>query len=59
MWPLAILTGERINGVFYREMYSRFVGPKNSGRNNEVTVLPRWPLGGVPMYTYIRPTLGP
>ena len=43
MWPLAILTGERINGVFYREMYGRFAGPKNSGRNNEVTVLPRWP----------------
>ena len=26
-------------------MYGRFAGLKKSGRNNEVTVSPRWPLG--------------
>ena len=43
MRPLAILTGDRINGFFYKEMYGRFAGPKNSGRKNEVTGFPRWP----------------
>ena len=44
MWPLAVLTGDRINeGFFKRKMYDRFAEPKRSGRNNEVNVLPRWP----------------
>ena len=44
LWPLAVLTGDRINEGFYKRMYSRFNGPKNkvARRNNEVTVLPRW-----------------
>ena len=25
------------------DMYGRFAGQKRSGRNNEVTTLPRWP----------------
>ena len=29
---------------FFKKMYGRFAGPKKRGRNNEVTVLPRWPL---------------
>ena len=24
MWPLAVLRGDRINGVFHKEMYGRF-----------------------------------
>ena len=28
MWSLAVLTGDRINGFFYKEMYGRFAGPK-------------------------------
>ena len=42
---LAVLTGDRINEVFffYKKMYGRFAGPKKSGRYNKVTVLPRWP----------------
>ena len=32
MWPLAVLTGDRINGFFYKE---------KSGRNDKVTVLQR------------------
>ena len=43
MCLLATLTGDRINRFFYKEMYGRFAGPKKSGRNNEVTLLPRWP----------------
>ena len=43
MWPLAVLTGDRINGGFYKEMYGRFGGRKKSGRNNKLTVLTRWP----------------
>ena len=44
MWLLAVLTGDRINeGFFYKDMYGRFAGQKRSGRNNEVTTLPRWP----------------
>ena len=42
MWPLAVLTRDSINVFFYKEMYGRFDGPKKSGRNSEVTVLPRW-----------------
>ena len=38
LWPLAVLTGDCINGSFYKEMYGRFAGPKNRGRNNEVIV---------------------
>ena len=38
MWPLAVLTGDSINGYFYQEMYGRFAGPKKTGRYNEVTV---------------------
>ena len=30
MWPLAVLTGDRINGFFYKEMYGRFAGPKKN-----------------------------
>ena len=37
---LALLTGYRINEV--KKMYDRFAGPQKSGRNNKVTVLPRW-----------------
>ena len=46
---LVVLTGERINEGFLQViMYGRFVGwPKKIGRNNEVTVLPRWPLDEV------------
>ena len=44
MWPLAVLTGDRINGFFYKEMYERFAGPKKkTSRDKEVTVLSRWP----------------
>ena len=50
MWPLAVLTGDRINGFFYKEMYGCFAAPKKTGRNNEVIVLSRWPWGGVPLY---------
>ena len=39
MWPLAALTGDHINGVFYKEMYGHFGGPKKSGRNNKVTCI--------------------
>ena len=28
MWPLAVLTGDRINEGFYRKMYDRCAGPK-------------------------------
>ena len=38
MWPLAVLTGDSINGYFYKEMYGPFAGPKKTGRYNEVTV---------------------
>ena len=43
MWPLAVSTSDQ-------EMYGRFAKPKYSGRNNEVTVLPRWPSCGAPLY---------
>ena len=36
MWLLAVLTGDRINGVFlYTKMHGRFAGPKKASRNNE------------------------
>ena len=42
MWPLAVLTGDRINeGFFTRNCMALLPGQKNAGRNNEVTVLPR------------------
>ena len=28
MWPLAVLTGDCINGFFYKETYGHFAGPK-------------------------------
>ena len=53
MWLLAVLTGERqLTRVFLyieKKMYGRFAGPKRNGRNSEMTVLPRKPLGGVPL----------
>ena len=37
--------------VFYKKMYDSFLpGGQKSGRNNEATVLPRWPEGGVSLY---------
>ena len=33
---------------FSKEKHGRFAGPKKSGRNNEITVLLRWPYRGVP-----------
>ena len=47
MWPLAVLTGDRINGFFFKSekvWRGRLAGPKKSGRNNEVAE------GGVPPY---------
>ena len=48
----------RINGVatltrvFLQENVWRLLpGGQKSGRNDEVTVLPRWPQGGVSLYT--------
>ena len=39
MWPLAVLTGDRINERFFnKKLYDRFAGPKKSGRKTEVTV---------------------
>ena len=31
-WPLAVLTGDCIDGVSYKRMYGRFTGPKESDR---------------------------
>ena len=45
MWPLTVLTGDRINEGFFiyiRKRMAVLPGQK-SGRSNEVTVLPRWP----------------
>ena len=43
MWRLAVFTGDLINAGFLQEIeYGPFAGPKKIGRNNEVTVLPRW-----------------
>lgn len=51
MWLLAVLIGDCISdqGFFDKKMYGHFAGPKKSGCNNEVTILPRWLLGGVPL----------
>ena len=41
--PFVVLTGDRINEVFfYKKMYGHFSG-QTSSLNNEVTLLPRWP----------------
>ena len=42
---LAVLTGDHINEGFFASYYVWQFCPaaKKSGRNNEVTVLPRWP----------------
>ena len=48
---LAVLTGDRINeGFFTRKFMATFPGSQKSGRNNEVSLLPRWPYGGVSLY---------
>ena len=28
MWPLAVITGDCVNGFFYEEMCGHFAGPK-------------------------------
>ena len=38
MWPLAILTGDHVNGVFF---IRKCIAREKSGNNNEVTVLLR------------------
>ena len=38
VWPLAVLTG-----FFIRKCMAVLPGRKKTGRNNKVTVLPRWP----------------
>ena len=39
IWPLTVLTGDRICGFFYKKMYGRFAGQKKkSSRNAEVAV---------------------
>ena len=44
MWLLAVSMGDRINaGFFVRKCNGHFAGMKKTGRNNEVTVLLRWP----------------
>ena len=45
---LAVLTVDRFNdeGFFYKELYGRFARWQKSGRNNEVTVLPRYLMAG-------------
>ena len=52
MWPLAELTGDCIKGFFLKANVLN-VWPccqaEKSDRNNEVTVLRRWPQGGVPL----------
>ena len=36
---MAVLTGDRINAFFYKEMYGRFAGPKKKpSRDKEVAV---------------------
>ena len=46
--------GDRINeGFFYKKMYGPFARRPKNGRNNEVTVLPRWPQGGVSLYLIV------
>ena len=43
MLPEAILTGDPINGFFFKETYGRFAMLKKTGRNNKATILTRWP----------------
>ena len=51
IWPLTVLTGDRLCGFFYKKMYGRFAGQKKkSSSNGKVTVLPRWPSGEVTPY---------
>ena len=38
MWSLAVLTGDPIDGFFYKVMYGRFAGPKKTDRNIVVAV---------------------
>ena len=39
IWPLTVLTGDRICGFFYKKMYGRFAGQKKkSSRNDKVAV---------------------
>ena len=48
---LAVLKGDRINRGYLQEHVWLFRrADKKSGHNNEVTVLLRWPLGGVSLY---------
>ena len=48
MWLLAVLTGDRINGVFwYNKMHGRFAGPKKASRNNESKAEFYW-ISGLP-----------
>ena len=55
IWPLTVLTGDRICGFFYKKMYGRFAGQKKkSSRNDKVTVLPRWPYNVGRGYTVCR-----
>ena len=43
MWPLAVLTGDCINGFFFiRKCMAVLLGQENRGRNNEVIVSLRW-----------------
>ena len=42
-------------GFFYKEIYGRFAGPKKTGSDNEVTILPRWPYGRVSLYFVFVP----
>ena len=60
IWPLTVLTGDRICGFFYKKMYGRFAGQKKkSSRNDKVTVLPRWPYNVGRGYTVCRrPLIG-
>ena len=32
-----------LTGFSYEKMYGRFAGQKNTGRNNKVALLTRWP----------------
>ena len=41
---VAVLTGDRIIGFFFKKMYGRFFRDKKIGRiNNKTTVSARWP----------------
>ena len=52
---LVILMGDRINeDFFYKKMYGRFARQPKKWLNNKVTVLPRWPFGGVSLRCSMR-----